>query len=90
MSKSAIGDGEDELGLVLGEEGRDYVDVTDEVIEYEKGKVFSCECDQDFGVDFEVSMVNCPSCGKTVVDRNWESRSPPERERNQPAITEWT
>lgn len=87
---TTLEDGEVQLDAVLGEEGVDYVDVTGEVVEYEKGKVFSCECGQDFGVDFKVSMVKCPSCGRSVVDRGWEDRSPPKRERSQQAITEWT
>ena len=70
--------GEDEL-----------VDVTDDVESYEKGKTFRCECGQGFGVPFDTTMVICPSCGKKVVDLDWEDRSPPERHKEQSAITEW-
>jgi len=64
-------------------------DITDKVTEYEKGKTFECECGQGFGVDFEVTSIICPNCGKTVIDRDYDSRSPPVRDNSQAALTDW-
>lgn len=78
---------EERLKNVFSDE--DVVDVTDEVMEYERGKVFECECGQGFGVDFDVRMVRCPKCGSVVVDTEWEDRSPPDRDRGQSSLSEW-
>ncbi len=78
-------------GLVLKDlyDEDEFVDVTDDVESYENGKTFQCECGQWFGVDFDTTMLTCPSCGKKVIDLDWEDRSPPERHKDQSAITEW-
>jgi len=80
---------DEDIGVVLGTKGEDWVDATHSVEEYENGKTFSCECGQGFGVDFEIAMVKCPSCGRNVVDKDWESRSSPDRADGQQAITDW-
>lgn len=71
-----IEDIEQKSGLTEGElEQTDaYVDVTEEVSVYAKGKTFECECGQGFGVEFYIHMVRCPTCGKFCVDRFYKSR----------------
>lgn len=77
---------EDELRQIYGD---DYVDVTDRVKCYEHGKVFYCDCDQGFGLEFEVASDYCPTCHRYVVDRKADERGPPEREEGQTSITQW-
>lgn len=80
-------DQEKQLEIVYGE---DFVDVTEGVICYEKGKVFQCECGQDFGVKHDRVAVKCPSCNRMVVDRDTDERGPPDREQEQTGLGEWT
>lgn len=77
---------EEKIEAVYGE---DYVDVTDDVICYEKGKAFECECGQGFGVKFDRAAVKCPSCCRNVVDREPDERGPPERDKEQTGLSEW-
>lgn len=70
--------------------GEDYVDVTDGVTCYEKGKTFECECGQGFGTDFGKFSVKCPSCLRMVIDRDADEREPPQREEGQTGLSEWT
>jgi hypothetical protein len=76
----------DELDAIYGDE---YVDITDEVICYENGKVFACECGQDVGVIHSKFAVKCASCGKMLVDLEADERGPPEREQEQTGLSEW-
>lgn len=77
----------EELEIVYGE---DFVDVTEDVMCYEKGKVFQCECGQDFGLPHEQVAVKCPSCNRMVVDRDTDERGPPKRDEGQTGLSEWT
>lgn len=70
--------------------GEDYVDVTDDVQCYERGKTFKCECGQDFGTDFERFAIKCPTCSRHCVDTDTDSRGPPKREKGQAGLGEWT
>lgn len=63
--------------------------VTEKVKCYEKGKVFSCDCGQDFGTFFEESQWRCPTCGKVLIDEKWNERGPPEREEGQSSLTDF-
>jgi len=76
----------EKLEIVYGE---DFVDVTEGVMCYEKGKVFQCDCEQDFGVKHETQVVKCPSCNRMVVDRDADDRGPPEREQGQTGLGDW-
>ncbi len=78
---------EDELEKLYG---ADYVDVTEGVTCYEKGKTFECECGQGFGTEFDVTAKKCPSCNRMVVDRDADTREPPEREEGQTGLSQWT
>ena len=69
--------------------GNDYVDVTDSVQCYEKGKTFKCDCGQGFGVQFGDTGVTCPTCGSVCVDTEADERKPPEREEGQSSLTDW-
>ena len=70
--------------------GDDWVDVTDKVECYEKGKTFECDCGQGFGTEFETSSLKCPSCGRVVVDRKHEHREAKETESEQTDLSDWT
>lgn len=70
--------------------GEDFVDVTDSVTCYENGKTFQCECDQGFGVEHDRVAVKCPTCKRNVVDMDAEERGPPEREKEQTGLSQWT
>lgn len=78
---------EEQLEIVYGE---DFVDVTDDVMCYEKGKVFQCDCEQDFGVEHDRVAVKCPRCRRHVVDRDADERGPPDREHGQTGLGDWT
>lgn len=52
----------------------EFVDITDRVSVYEKGKTFECECGQGFGVKHKERIVKCPTCGEVLVDKESESR----------------
>lgn len=78
---------EHEIEAVYGE---DYVDVTEGVTCYEKGKTFECECGQGFGVEFDRVAVKCPTCNRMVVDRDTDERGPPKREEGQTGLHQWT
>jgi len=80
-------DREQELQIVFGE---DFVDVTEDVICYEKGKVFQCDCGLDFGIPHEQPAEKCPRCNRYVVDRDTEERGPPDREQSQTGLGDWT
>lgn len=77
---------EKELEIVYGE---DYVDVTDGVQCYEKGKTFTCECGLGHGVEFEIPAVKCPRCSRYCVDKDAGERSPPERDKSQKGLTDF-
>lgn len=81
------GEYDDRFAIAYGD---DYVDVTDRVLCYEKGKTFDCDCGQGFGAKFNMQAKKCPRCGRYCVDKDWESRGPPEREEQQTAISNWT
>lgn len=70
--------------------GDDYVDITERVQCYDKGKAFSCDCGQDFGVTHERTAIECVQCGRYCVDTKSGERGPPEREEGQQALTNWT
>lgn len=65
-----------DLERVYGEDG--FVDVTERVKCYEKGKVWSCNCGQDIGVSLNRREVVCASCGKANIDLKWTKREPSE------------
>lgn len=50
--------------------GDNAVDITDEVIEYPKGKVFDCVCGHGIGVPMEKVGTKCYSCGEHVLVDN--------------------
>lgn len=77
----------EELEKIYGE---DFVDVTEGVTCYEKGKTFECECGQGFGTKFDEVAVKCPSCQRMVVDRDAGEREPPQREKGQTGLHQWT
>lgn len=78
---------EEQIKTVYGD---DYVDVTDDVQCYENGKTFKCDCGQDFGTDFDRVAIKCPSCSRHCVDTNTDERGPPDREKEQAGLSEWT
>lgn len=51
------------------------VDVTDRIEVYETGKVWSCDCGQDFGVGHGVRAKKCPTCGAINRDEEAELRA---------------
>lgn len=69
--------------------GKDYVDVTDDVVCYEHGKVFDCECGQDIGVYHEIEAVVCASCSRYCVDKHYRKRDAPSNETQQSTLGEW-
>lgn len=81
--KSAIKD----LESVYGEDG--FVDVTERVKCYEKGKVWSCNCGQDIGVTLNRREIVCASCGRTNIDLEWTNRESEERNSGQSSLDDF-
>lgn len=52
----------------------DWYDITDRLIEYETGKVWTCDCGQDIGVPLEMEVVKCMHCNTPNYDRKYEDR----------------
>lgn len=52
----------------------DTIDITDRIEVYEKGKVFACDCGQDYGVVHDEHFIKCVSCNKILEDRDYDKR----------------
>lgn len=63
-----------------------WVDVTDRIEVYEKGKAFECDCGQDIGVTLETVSVKCAGCSLPCIDLEADDREPPEREEGQQTL----
>jgi len=67
----------------------DFVDVTADVQEYKKGKVYDWECGQGHGVGYGEQFGTCPACGRTLVDKRRGEREPPEDTTEQATLGDW-
>ena len=69
--------------------GVGYLDITDRVQCYQKGKVWSCDCGQDIGVHLDRRLVICATCNKPNIDMRWAEREPKEPEAKQAGLGEF-
>jgi hypothetical protein len=70
-----------DIERVHGPDG--FVDVTERVKCYEKGKVWKCDCGQDIGVSLNMREVVCATCGKNNIDLEWTRREPNETQEQR-------
>lgn len=67
------------------------VDATHTIKAYEQGKTWDCpECGHGIGTGLDDPVVKCASCGATLLDKEYESREPPEREHGQMDLGQFT
>lgn len=65
-----------QLESFYGEDG--FVDVTERIECYERGKVWQCDCGQDIGTRLNRQEVLCAKCDRTNIDLEWSEREPNE------------
>lgn len=65
------------------------IDITGRIEEYENGKVFACDCGQDFGLPLQQRSVVCPTCQAKLVDHKYSEREGRSRDSGQSTIDDW-
>lgn len=66
-----------------------FVTVTEEVEEFKKGKVLTCDCGQGHGVAYGEDFGKCPKCGTVLVDEKTGDREWSQDQTEQTTLGSW-
>lgn len=66
-----------------------WVDVTEQVVEYPKGKAFDCPCGKEYGVQYGTGVQMCYSCQRKLVDKQAGEREPGSDDGGQTSLGGW-
>jgi hypothetical protein len=67
----------------------EFVVVTEDVQEFKKGKVYTCECGQGHGVSYGEDFGRCPNCQKVLVDKRTGEREWSQDDTEQTTLGGW-
>jgi hypothetical protein len=70
------------------DDDEDFVDVTERIDVYEKGKAWTCDCGQGIGVAHEQKAVRCASCEAINIDQKASEREEEARDIRQATVQE--